>query len=469
MTNAAIFTSGRFRGFDETNAPLVGGKVFSYISETTTPQATYTDSTGSAANTNPVILDGNGEADIYLNGSYTIVLKDSNDVVQWSKDGLGNVLSVSSTITATSTTSNSIAVASKTFAIEAGKDFTAGGFVLMSYNGDPTKYMIGQIASYISTSLVVNVLFINGSGTFADWTITISGPAGATGSSGAPGAGTGDMLKANNLSELTNFATARANIGLGTSSTLDVGTTASKVVQLTAAAKLPAVDGSLLTNLPSGGGNMLKSENLSGLSNYTTARSNLGLGSSAILDVGTTANKIVQLDGSAKLPAVDGSALINVTNAGSVIGGAYTEELANPIITTVIPLDNTIPQISEGTEILSVSYTAISATSRLRFRVTVPFGMSSGADYFTIALFKSTSANAIATTTCRWADGGGDVSQLTIERQALAGSTSSITYSVRAGKADTSGSVGLGCDFNGTSDLFGGTIGSSLVIEEIKV
>lgn len=38
---------------------------------------------------------------------------------------------------------------------------------------------------------------------------------------------------------------------LGTAAYLDVGTTANKVVQLTAAAKLPAIDGSLLTNLPS--------------------------------------------------------------------------------------------------------------------------------------------------------------------------------------------------------------------------
>src|SRR5882762_1878560 len=40
-----------------------------------------------------------------------------------------------------------------------------------------------------------------------------------------------------------------ANLGLGTAATFDVGTTANKVVQLTGAAKLPAVDGSLLTNV----------------------------------------------------------------------------------------------------------------------------------------------------------------------------------------------------------------------------
>jgi hypothetical protein len=40
-----------------------------------------------------------------------------------------------------------------------------------------------------------------------------------------------------------------------------------------------------------------------------------GLGTAATLDVGTSANNIVQLDGSARLPAVDGSQLTNLTAA----------------------------------------------------------------------------------------------------------------------------------------------------------
>ncbi|MBI3441727.1 MAG: hypothetical protein HY052_08030 [Proteobacteria bacterium] len=43
---------------------------------------------------------------------------------------------------------------------------------------------------------------------------------------------------------------ARTNLGLGSVATLTAGTAANNAVQLTAAAKLPAVDGSLLTNLP---------------------------------------------------------------------------------------------------------------------------------------------------------------------------------------------------------------------------
>jgi hypothetical protein len=78
----------------------------------------------------------------------------------------------------------------------------------------------------------------------------------------------GTMLEsANNLSELTNAATARTNLGLatvastgaysdlsgtptlGTAAALDVGTAANNVVQLNGSAQLPAVDGSLLTGV----------------------------------------------------------------------------------------------------------------------------------------------------------------------------------------------------------------------------
>jgi hypothetical protein len=46
-------------------------------------------------------------------------------------------------------------------------------------------------------------------------------------------------------------AAARTTLGLGTAATKDTGTSANNVVQLDGTAKLPAVDGSLLTNLPS--------------------------------------------------------------------------------------------------------------------------------------------------------------------------------------------------------------------------
>ncbi len=67
--------------------PLSGGKVYTYIAGTTTPQATYTDYTGANANTNPVILDSRGEANIWLGGAlYKFKLTDANDIEIWTVD-----------------------------------------------------------------------------------------------------------------------------------------------------------------------------------------------------------------------------------------------------------------------------------------------------------------------------------------------------------------------------------------------
>jgi hypothetical protein len=95
---------------------------------------------------------------------------------------------------ATSTTSLLIAVASKSFTTQAGKAFQEGGFVTAASDANPANYMYGQVTSYSGTSLVVNVTKVGGSGTLADWNISVSGAIGAQGPAGTPGAGSGDVL-----------------------------------------------------------------------------------------------------------------------------------------------------------------------------------------------------------------------------------------------------------------------------------
>ena len=149
----------------------------------------------------------------------------------------------------------------------------------------------------------------------------------------------------------SNYTAANANIDghlsgidtkfgtLGTASVEDVGTTAGDLVQLDGTAKLPAVDGSQLTNLPSApvtsvntltGAVVVSGDDVAAdhtASNYTAANANIDghlsgidtkfstLGTASTQDVGTTANDVVQLDGAAKLPAVDGSQLTNLPSA----------------------------------------------------------------------------------------------------------------------------------------------------------
>ena len=62
-------------------APLVGGKLFTYIAGTSTKQATWKDSTQSVQNANPIILDSSGIAVVWLDPTllYKFVLAPSND------------------------------------------------------------------------------------------------------------------------------------------------------------------------------------------------------------------------------------------------------------------------------------------------------------------------------------------------------------------------------------------------------
>lgn len=84
----APFIKQRF--FDTNGDPLAGGLLYAYQAATTTPQATYTDSTGGTPNANPVVLDANGEANVWtdVSLSYKFVLKNSSGVTQWTVDNV---------------------------------------------------------------------------------------------------------------------------------------------------------------------------------------------------------------------------------------------------------------------------------------------------------------------------------------------------------------------------------------------
>jgi hypothetical protein len=67
--------------FDANGDPLSGGKVYSYQINSVIPKVTYTEYEGSTENTNPIILDANGMADIWCaSGFYKFIITDANDV-----------------------------------------------------------------------------------------------------------------------------------------------------------------------------------------------------------------------------------------------------------------------------------------------------------------------------------------------------------------------------------------------------
>jgi hypothetical protein len=92
---ATLAPQPKLQFFDNNGDPLSGGKLYTYVAGTTTPQATYTDETGTVTNTNPVILDSRGEANVWFGpGTYKLKLATAADVEVWSVDGIGSQLSV---------------------------------------------------------------------------------------------------------------------------------------------------------------------------------------------------------------------------------------------------------------------------------------------------------------------------------------------------------------------------------------
>lgn len=163
----------------------------------------------------------------------------------------------------------------------------------------------------------------------------------------------GFMLAANNLSDLTNAATARTNLGLGTAATTastDYATAAQGALADSALqsftetndlsvavtwANVPDANITQTSVTQHQAALSISNTQVTGLgtaattasTDYATAAQGAladtatqpgDLGTAAALDVGTGANNVVQLDGTGALPAVDGSNLTNVSSVANL-------------------------------------------------------------------------------------------------------------------------------------------------------
>lgn len=84
MPQAMIMPKKYF--FDKDGNPLAFGKIYTYQAGTVINKPTYTTEAGDVANSNPIILNGEGYADIYLDGSYDIVVDDAEDNNIWTAE-----------------------------------------------------------------------------------------------------------------------------------------------------------------------------------------------------------------------------------------------------------------------------------------------------------------------------------------------------------------------------------------------
>lgn len=118
-------------------------------------------------------------------------------------------------ITATSVTTQAIGLGTIAFQIPSQAAFAPGMFVSAVDANNASNYMIGVVQSYSDTTLTVDVLNINGSGTISNWLINLTGPTtvgapGNPGTPGAPGAAAGPMNANVRGLKVTNNATTPA-------------------------------------------------------------------------------------------------------------------------------------------------------------------------------------------------------------------------------------------------------------------
>lgn len=126
-------------------------------------------------------------------------------------------------ITATSVTSQTIALGVLSFTIQAQCAFAPGMQVSIVDSADNTKYMLGTVQSYSGTTLIVNVQTTSGAGTIATWQINLAGAvgppgaagaAGATGATGASGASLATLGEAIGLKVKNNASTPSTKIDI---------------------------------------------------------------------------------------------------------------------------------------------------------------------------------------------------------------------------------------------------------------
>jgi hypothetical protein len=86
-TIAPVF---KFQFLDGNGNPLTAGKLYTYFNGTTVPRTTYTTAAETTPNTNPIILDSAGRADIFLTAgvAYKFVLANAGNVTQYTVDNI---------------------------------------------------------------------------------------------------------------------------------------------------------------------------------------------------------------------------------------------------------------------------------------------------------------------------------------------------------------------------------------------
>lgn len=161
--------------------------------------------------------------------------------------------------------------------------------------------------------------------------------------------------------------------------------------------------------------------------------------------------------------ALTGEQVRSIIGPGQTVQVVTNSVTASATGTGTIPIDNTIPQNTEGTEFMTLAITPTSASNKLIIEVLIFVVNGTINQWMMVALFQDSGADSI-NSQLMWQPAVNQGTPIALKHIMTAGTTSATTFKVRAG-ANLAGTT----YFNRLSsgDFLGGVITSSITITEI--
>jgi hypothetical protein len=134
---------------------------------------------------------------------------------------------------------------------------------------------------------------------------------------------------------------------------------------------------------------------------------------------------------------------------------------------STIPLDDTIPQNTEGAEFLTASITPSSSSSKVLIKAVVHVANDNASYINGVALFRDSVANALAASWSMTVVANTPVSAMVLEYLDSPSTASSITYKLRGGTVGGTGAQTF--QINGASGVryLGGALITTLTLMEV--
>lgn len=460
-----------FQALDNNGDPLSNGTIDSYEAGTTTPKDTYTDADETATNTNPIVLDANGRADIWLGeGAYKFVLKDSSGTtIQTVDDFVGEstggiiTYAVSSNLNLTSIYENALIIGTGSFNINLlpSADATDGfnfrvrnaGSGTITIDPDGSETINGSATLSVPAGGYVEVISdgTNWQALLTD--VTASADNTFTGDNTFSGSNT--FSGTNTFSGVNTYTATQIwakGADVASASALSLGTDGNyfDITGTTAITSIDTVGVGAVIKLHFDGSLTLTHNAtdliLPGGENITTA-------------AGDEAEFVEYATGDWRCT--------NYTRAMGIkriLGTAYNSISTYTSLPTTLPADGTVPQSNEGDEFLTQAYTPKSATSKLRIEVHCHVGALDAVGSVGIALFKDSETDARAAAGVG-IDSVTRTGVVSFVYEMTSGTTSAITFALRGG-SDTSTNATLNGD--GAASSYGAANSSSITITEIE-